>query len=117
MSFMSLKSILPLAVIGRTSNIHRLSPIYLHIFLFVFSLCYKGNHYRKMVYISHSGIMYNLYKIYGIEVSRQQITRAMSKFVSLGLLEQKTAIYTQNINGRFTPVKKSYYRLVSSALV
>lgn len=113
MSFMPLKSILPLTAIGRASNIHKLSPVYLHIFLMAFTLCYKGRHYKKMIYISHDGIIYQLKKIYNIDVSTDQVKRAMHKFISLGLLERKTAIYVTPHKGKLYPVKKSYYRLAS----
>lgn len=110
---MALKSLLPLSMIGRATNIHKLSPVYLHIFLMAFTLCYKGRHYRKMIYISHNGIIYQLKTIYQIEVSRQQVERAMAKFISLGLLERKTACFITNDRGHLYPTKKSYYRLLT----
>lgn len=108
---MPIKVILPLSAIGRATNLRRLSPLYIHIFLMVFSLCYKGKHYRRMIYISHEGIIMQLKRMYDLDISRQQVTRAMNKFISLGLVERKTAHFVKPVGGILTPQKMSYYRL------
>lgn len=114
-AFMPLKAIMPLSAIGRTVAIHSLKPVYLHIFLMIFSLCYKGKHYKKMTAINYHGIIGELDRIYGIKVSRHQIKRAVAKFVSLGLLEVKTAKFGKLVGTQYLPTTTVYMRLYTQS--
>lgn len=96
---------------GRTLNIHKLSPKYLHIYLMVFSFCYKGKHHRKMTAINYEGVRQQLSQIYGIDVSRYTIYRALKKCVELELLDKAEAKYVKQIGQVYQVIKTVYYRI------
>lgn len=109
--FVSLSKILPKSVIGIAVGVHKLTPTQLLVFLQYYSHCYKGSRYRSMNLINSRGIRLELLRIYGLELSRQQIERSTAKIVKLGLLERKTAVFAMTIGTQKFPTKVSYYRL------
>lgn len=111
--FKSLKQIIPLTSIGLATNIRKLNPIQLHIFLMLYSFCYKGKRYKSMNLINSRGIKIQIKEIYGIEITRRQFDYACSKIVKLGLLDRRVAIFSKKIGNTLLPTKNSYYRLVS----
>lgn len=104
----ALKSSAPASV----ALIRKLSPRYLFVYLMLFSLCYKGKHYKRMREISYIYLSNELCRMYGANfATKRQVRRACDKIVSLGLIERSTASFLKPYGTQLLPTKTSYYRI------
>lgn len=106
-----IKEILPATAIGHATLLKKLSPVQIFVYNMLFSLCYKGNCYKRMRQISYIYVANELNNMYGLNISKRQVRRAVDKIVRLGLVERKTAVFVKLYGTRNLPTKTSYYRI------
>lgn len=111
MSFTPLSNALNLTAVGRASQIRRLNPLQLHIFLLMYSMCFKGHSFRRFNAINSYGVKQQLKLLYNLEITRRQFDYACSKFVKLGLLERTVANFPKTYGSQTLYTKTSFYRI------